>query len=92
MKDIIKKIEKATNTKAVILHEKDLGTGERYEIALVDDEIGADMFVSIVHAHDDKNDFWYIKDVCSLSKASYCVIEYTIKKIEEELKQCGQSK
>ena len=92
MEKLIKRIEKATNTKAVILHKKDLGTGRRYQIALISDKYGAELVLSIVYACNDKGGFWYIDDVCQVLRVSYCIFEYTIKKIEEELKQCGQSK
>ena len=92
MKDIIKRIEKATNCDAMVLSDKELGTGKRYQIALISDKYGVELFLSIVYACNDKGGFWYIDDVCQVLRVSYCIFEYTIDKIKEVLKQCGQSK
>lgn len=90
MKDLLKKIEEATKEKAVLLYKKEYENRGRYQIALISDEYGVDMFLSIAYAQNDNDEFWYIEDVCSVSKLNYCVLEYTISKIKEVLKQCGQ--
>lgn len=86
MNNLLKKIEEATKEKAVLLHERELGTGKRYQIALVDDEYGVELILSLAYSYNDLGYyFWYIEDVCSVSKFYYCIYDYTIDKIKEVL-------
>lgn len=91
-KEVLEIIEKATKCKACVLHKKNLGKNKSYQIALIDEEYGMQTLLTIVHSYFGAKSIWYIYDYHPIVSSVYCVEKYTLDKIEEGLKQCGQSK